>query len=88
MTTIEVDPDVAARADASLEAAGSETWTVTGDGLLGHPRRAPYDRVIATCATGNLRGAVAVAQLWACVERRARPQPGTPRAEFAVRPHI
>ncbi|NIY65991.1 ATP-grasp peptide maturase system methyltransferase [Streptomyces malaysiensis] len=50
VTTIEVDPDVAARADAALEAAGYSTWTVTGDGLLGHPRRAPYDRVIATCA--------------------------------------
>ncbi|MBI0375331.1 ATP-grasp peptide maturase system methyltransferase [Streptomyces albiflaviniger] len=50
VTTIEVDPGVAARADAVLEAAGYSTWTVTGDGLLGHPRRAPYDRVIATCA--------------------------------------
>ncbi|MFT2016270.1 ATP-grasp peptide maturase system methyltransferase [Streptomyces sp. 796.1] len=48
-TTIEVDPEVAARADAALETAGYSTWTVTGDGLLGHPRRAPYDRVIATC---------------------------------------
>ncbi|WP_413809157.1 ATP-grasp peptide maturase system methyltransferase [Streptomyces sp. OE57] len=50
VTTIEVDPGVAARADAALEAAGYSTWTMTGDGLLGHPRRAPYDRVIATCA--------------------------------------
>lgn len=38
------------RADAALEAAGYSTWTVTGDGLLGHPHRAPYDRTIATCA--------------------------------------
>ncbi|WOX11330.1 ATP-grasp peptide maturase system methyltransferase [Streptomyces sp. N50] len=50
VTTVEVDPQVAARADAALEAAGHSTWTVTGDGLLGHPARAPYDRVIATCA--------------------------------------
>ncbi|MEU3045843.1 ATP-grasp peptide maturase system methyltransferase [Streptomyces sp. NPDC006984] len=49
VTTVEVDPAVAARADAALETAGFSTWTVTGDGLLGHPRRAPYDRVIATC---------------------------------------
>ncbi|THA32161.1 methyltransferase [Streptomyces sp. A1277] len=54
VTTIEVDPDVAARADAALEAAGYSTWTVTGDGLLGHPRRAPYDRVIATCAVRRI----------------------------------
>ncbi|MEU7019298.1 ATP-grasp peptide maturase system methyltransferase [Streptomyces sp. NPDC046203] len=49
VTTVEVDPGVAARADAALETAGHSTWTVTGDGLLGYPRRAPYDRVIATC---------------------------------------
>jgi methyltransferase of ATP-grasp peptide maturase system len=50
VTSVEVDPDVAARADAALETAGFSTWTVTGDGLLGHPRRAPYDKAIATCA--------------------------------------
>ncbi|MFF4223163.1 ATP-grasp peptide maturase system methyltransferase [Streptomyces abikoensis] len=54
VTTVEVDPQVAARADAALEKAGYSTWTVTGDGLLGHPRRAPYDRVIATCAVRRI----------------------------------
>ncbi|MBM9624112.1 ATP-grasp peptide maturase system methyltransferase [Streptomyces zhihengii] len=54
VTTVEVDPDVAARADTALETAGYSTWTVTGDGLLGHPRRAPYDRVIATCAVRRI----------------------------------
>jgi methyltransferase of ATP-grasp peptide maturase system len=54
VTTVEVDPAVAARADAALEAAGFSTWTVTGDGLLGHPRRAPYDRTIATCAVRRI----------------------------------
>ncbi|MGY9067464.1 ATP-grasp peptide maturase system methyltransferase [Streptomyces sp. CAS3] len=54
VTTIEVDPGVSARADAALETAGFSTWTVTGDGLLGHPRRAPYDRVIATCAVHRI----------------------------------
>ncbi|MFF7728678.1 ATP-grasp peptide maturase system methyltransferase [Streptomyces sp. NPDC008001] len=54
VTTVEVDPRVAARADAALETAGFSTWTVTGDGLLGHPRRAPYDRVIATCAVRRI----------------------------------
>lgn len=49
-----MDPGVAARADAALEAAGYSTWTLTGDGLLGHPRRAPYDRVIATCAVRRI----------------------------------
>jgi methyltransferase of ATP-grasp peptide maturase system len=50
VTSVEVDPDVAARADAALEDCGYSTWTVTGDGLLGYPPRAPYDRIIATCA--------------------------------------
>ncbi|MFI0220172.1 ATP-grasp peptide maturase system methyltransferase [Streptomyces lydicus] len=50
ITSVEVDPAISERADAALEAAGYSTWTVTGDGLLGHPRRAPYDRTIATCA--------------------------------------
>ncbi|MGC0327050.1 methyltransferase of ATP-grasp peptide maturase system [Streptomyces sp. SAI-170] len=54
VTTIEVDPDVAARADAALETAGFSTWTLTGDGLLGHPPRAPYDRIIATCAVRRI----------------------------------
>ncbi|NJQ14120.1 ATP-grasp peptide maturase system methyltransferase [Streptomyces bohaiensis] len=54
VTTVEVDPHVSARADAALESAGYSTWTVTGDGLLGHPRRAPYDRVIATCAVRRI----------------------------------
>lgn len=50
VTSVEVDHAVSERADAALEDAGYSTWTVTGDGLLGHPRRAPYDRTIATCA--------------------------------------
>ncbi len=54
VTTVEVDPDVAARADAALEDCGYSTWTVTGDGLLGHPPRAPYDRIIATCAVRRI----------------------------------
>jgi len=54
VTTVEVDPEVAARADSALEEAGFSTWTVTGDGLLGHPARASYDRVIATCAVRRI----------------------------------
>lgn len=54
VTTIEVDSGVAARADAALEELGFSTWTVVGDGLVGHPPRAPYDRVIATCAVRRI----------------------------------
>ncbi|MER8031021.1 ATP-grasp peptide maturase system methyltransferase [Streptomyces bauhiniae] len=54
VTSVEVDPTVSERADAALEEAGYSTWTVTGDGLLGHPYRAPYDRTIATCAVRRI----------------------------------
>ncbi|SEG55808.1 protein-L-isoaspartate(D-aspartate) O-methyltransferase [Actinacidiphila yanglinensis] len=54
VTTVEVDPGVAARADAALETLGFSAWTVTGDGLLGYPSNAPYDRVIATCAVRRI----------------------------------
>ncbi|MFD7922342.1 ATP-grasp peptide maturase system methyltransferase [Streptomyces sp. NPDC059740] len=54
VTTVEVDANVSTRADAALETAGFSTWAVVGDGLLGHPRRAPYDRVIATCAVRRI----------------------------------
>ncbi|MGW0705695.1 ATP-grasp peptide maturase system methyltransferase [Streptomyces sp. NPDC002643] len=54
VTSVEVDAAVARRADDALEDAGYSTWTVTGDGLLGHPRRAPYDRTIATCAVRRI----------------------------------
>ncbi|MGW2539840.1 ATP-grasp peptide maturase system methyltransferase [Kitasatospora sp. NPDC001574] len=54
VSTVEVDPGVASRADAALESVGFSTWTVAGDGLLGNPRRAPYDRVIATCAVRRI----------------------------------
>ena len=54
VATVEVDPEVAERADTALETLGHSAWTATGDGLLGHPRRAPYDRVIATCAVRRI----------------------------------
>lgn len=54
VTTVEVDAAVSASADAALERAGFSTWTIRGDGLLGHPWRAPYDRVIATCAVRRI----------------------------------
>jgi protein-L-isoaspartate(D-aspartate) O-methyltransferase len=49
VTTIDVDEDLVDGARAGLEAAGvRNVRVVLGDGALGYPLDAPYDRVIAT----------------------------------------
>ena len=54
VTSVEVDPGVAGRAAAALVAAGYAPHLVTGDGLAGHPDRAPYDRIVATCSVRHI----------------------------------
>lgn len=53
VTTIDLDPEITAAARAHLDAYGTpaarSVVVVTGDGALGCPDRAPYDRVMATC---------------------------------------
>ncbi|MET9615384.1 methyltransferase domain-containing protein [Kitasatospora indigofera] len=48
VTTIEIDAPVSARARTALSAAGYHPQVVCGDGALGHPAGAPYDRITAT----------------------------------------
>ncbi|WP_439679652.1 hypothetical protein [Embleya sp. MST-111070] len=50
VTSIEVDPHVAAQAQESLFAGDFEPTLIVGDGLQGHKEGAPYDRLIATMA--------------------------------------
>ncbi|WP_067491427.1 methyltransferase domain-containing protein [Actinomadura hibisca] len=50
ITTVEIDDGIAAQARQALDQAGYPVEVVTGDGALGHPKNAPYDRVIATAA--------------------------------------
>ncbi|MFD0884551.1 methyltransferase domain-containing protein [Streptosporangium algeriense] len=50
VVSIEVDTTVAESARRALAAAGWNPEVVTGDGLLGWPERAPYDRVLVTAA--------------------------------------
>ncbi|WP_251096663.1 ATP-grasp peptide maturase system methyltransferase [Streptomyces sp. Caat 7-52] len=50
VTSIEYDEEVAQRAQGALGRHGAFPALLTGDGLLGDADRAPYDRVIATCA--------------------------------------
>ncbi|MFD3523665.1 methyltransferase domain-containing protein [Streptomyces sp. NPDC058653] len=49
VTTIDLDPEITESARTHLAAAGYRPSVVTGDGALGCPRRAPFDRIIATC---------------------------------------
>ncbi|MFI2504584.1 methyltransferase domain-containing protein [Streptomyces sp. NPDC018972] len=50
VTTVDLDPDITESARRHLDAAGHHPAVVTGDGARGVPARAPFDRIIATCA--------------------------------------
>lgn len=53
--SIDLDQDVVDRAEENLSAAGCRGITVlTADGALGHPEKAPYDRIIATVGVWDL----------------------------------
>jgi protein-L-isoaspartate(D-aspartate) O-methyltransferase len=55
VTSIEIDPHISAHAQKALTDAGYGAVTVlTGDGALGHPQRALYDRVISTVCVYQL----------------------------------
>jgi protein-L-isoaspartate(D-aspartate) O-methyltransferase len=59
VVTVELEPDLAAGARRALDASGHGRVTVlAGDGSLGHPPGAPYDRIIVTA------GAPGVAPAW------------------------
>jgi protein-L-isoaspartate(D-aspartate) O-methyltransferase len=50
VVSVEIQKDVAEQARANLKSAGYPAQVVTGNGALGVPEEAPYDRVIATAA--------------------------------------
>ncbi|MCM2419749.1 methyltransferase domain-containing protein [Streptomyces sp. RKAG293] len=54
VVTVEVDTVNAAEAAARLERAGVRPLSVVGDGALGFPQEAPYDRIMATCSIGSV----------------------------------
>ncbi|MEU6756178.1 methyltransferase domain-containing protein [Streptomyces sp. NPDC046685] len=54
VVSIEYDPEVAKAASANLRDAGLSPLVIVGDGRLGYPEEAPYDRVIATCSIGEV----------------------------------
>lgn len=54
VTTIDVDPTLTAEAARNLTTAGYAPTVVTGDGALGVPQAAPFDRIIATCSLPHI----------------------------------
>lgn len=55
VTTIDIDPDVTAAATRHLAAEGySGVDVITGDGHIGAPCNAPYDRIIATVSPWDI----------------------------------
>lgn len=74
VTTIDLDEDIVCNARANLHAAGfGRVRVVEGDGWLGHPGGAPYDRIEATVGVWDLssrwiaqlrEGGVLVVPLW------------------------
>jgi len=55
VTSVDLDADTVERARENLDAAGCpDVVLVTGDGALGHPANAPYDRIIATVGVWDL----------------------------------
>lgn len=58
VTTIDIDPDVTEQATQALTAAGyGDVHVITGDGALGYPGHAPYDRLIATVSPWDIPAA-------------------------------
>ncbi|MBF9135222.1 ATP-grasp peptide maturase system methyltransferase [Plantactinospora sp. S1510] len=57
VTTVDIDRDLVNQAITALGAADYRPAAIAADGLTGHPRRAPYDRIIATCSVRRVPAA-------------------------------
>ncbi|MET8540693.1 methyltransferase domain-containing protein [Kitasatospora sp. NPDC004799] len=58
VTSVEVDPDLASQARYRLYAADLRPTVIAGDGTLGHPKGAPFDRVHFTAAVQRLPSSI------------------------------
>jgi protein-L-isoaspartate(D-aspartate) O-methyltransferase len=57
VTSIDIDPELVDAAREALMSVGFTPTLVAGDGADGVPERAPYDRILATCAVPAVPGA-------------------------------
>ncbi len=57
VTSVDVDPEVHVRAVRLLAEAGYHPFCVPGDGEQGYPGRAPYSRILGTCAVSRIPAA-------------------------------
>jgi protein-L-isoaspartate(D-aspartate) O-methyltransferase len=57
VTSIDIDPDLVDAARDALKSVGFTPTLVAGDGAAGVPARAPFDRILATCAVPTVPGA-------------------------------
>lgn len=54
VVSVDVDPELTANAQEKLAALGYEPTIITGDGTDGHPGRAPYGGILATCGVDRI----------------------------------
>ncbi|WP_326677816.1 methyltransferase domain-containing protein [Streptomyces sp. NBC_01237] len=54
VTTVEVDPVLASKAQERLRKSGLGVEVIAGDGAMGHADGAPYDRLVATCSVRSV----------------------------------
>jgi protein-L-isoaspartate O-methyltransferase len=54
VTTVDVDEQLVATARENLSNAGAAPTVVRGDGALGAPENAPYQRILATCSVSRI----------------------------------
>ncbi|MFI1014721.1 methyltransferase domain-containing protein [Streptomyces sp. NPDC020965] len=54
VTTVDIAEDITGPARDRLATAGYHPTVITGDGSLGAPDRAPYDRIIVTCGLSSV----------------------------------
>lgn len=57
VTTIDIDPSLTQAAKGALDNAGFPVAVLTGNGAHGAAKRAPFDRIIATCGVDRIPAA-------------------------------